>query len=90
MTRDDLKNLRRELGMSQAAFGEWMSEQVNAAQDESQKAVSPYPRQRVFAWENGDVVIPAKVELVLLKRQLAKKDKQIEDLKAKQRQKPKL
>ncbi len=89
MTRDDLKNLRRELGMTQAEFGEWTAKQINAAQDEGQKPVTPYARQRIHAWENGDIAIPAKVELILLRRALAEKDKQIEDLKAKQRQRPK-
>ncbi len=89
MTRDDLKNLRRELGMTQTEFGEWTAKQINASQDSAQKPVSPYTRQRIHAWENGDVAIPAKVELILLRRTLAEKEKQIEDLKAKQRQKPK-
>lgn len=87
MTRDDLKNLRRELGMTQAEFGEWAAREINAAQDDSQKPVSPYTRQRIHAWENGDVALPAKVELILLRRVIEQKDKQIQDLKAKQRPK---
>ena len=89
MSRDDLKNLRRDLGMTQTEFGEWMAREINVSQDDNQKPVSAYTRQRIHAWENGDIALPAKVELVLLRRQLADKDKQIEDLKAKQRQRNK-
>ena len=86
MNRDDLKALRRELGMTQAEFGEWVAQQINAGQPEGQKPVGAYSRQRVHEWESGSIALPAKAELVLLRRQLAQKDQEISDLKEKQRQ----
>jgi len=88
LTKEELRQMRRDLGMTQAEFGEWLAGQVNALPDSSLKPVSPYTRQRVHAWETGDVAIPMKIENVVIKRQLEQKDALIAELKQKQRQKP--
>lgn len=87
MNKDDLKSLRRGLAMTQADFGEWLSQQINTSQDKSLKPVAPYSRQRVAAWEGGDVVIPAKVELVFVKRQLEEKSTEVQKLRQRRKQK---
>lgn len=87
MDKAALKQLRRELGMTQSDFGEWLSEQINAYQDKSLKPVAPYSRQRVAAWEGGDVIIPAKIELIFVKRQLDERDAEIQNLRQSRKQK---
>ena len=82
----ELKALRRELGMTQEEFGNWLAQQFNAEQTDPEKLVSPYLRHRVSEWESGAVALPAKIELVLLRRQLAQRDREISELKEKQRQ----
>lgn len=86
MDKEELKQLRRELGMTMADFGEWLSQQVNKQQDQSLKPVTPYTRQRIAAWESGDVVIPAKIELVLMKRQLDERNSEIQRLRQRRKQ----
>ena len=86
MDKDELKQLRRDLGLTQADFGEWLAKQVNQTQDASLRPLSPYTRQRVSAWEAGDVVIPAKVEIVVMKRQLQQKDELIQKLRQRRKQ----
>ncbi len=88
MTKDELKDVRHGLGMTQTEFGEWLAQQVNAAQDTSLKPVSAYTRQRVHAWEGGDMPVPMKIENVIIKRQLEQKNDLIAKLQQKQRQKP--
>ena len=88
MNKTELKQLRRELSMTQAEFGEWLSQQVNSSQDSSLKPVSPYTRQRVAAWESGDVSIPAKIEIVYMKRQLEDRDAEIQKLRQRRKQRP--
>lgn len=85
MNKDELKQLRRNLGMTQTEFGEWLAKEVNASQDQSLKQIAPYTRQRVHAWENGDVVIPAKIEIVAVRRELKQKDAELQRLKQKQK-----
>ena len=75
--------------MTQADFGVWMAEQINATQPETLQQVRPYTRQKVNAWESGQLSVPAKAELVLLRRQLADKDAEIQKLRQRRRQKPK-
>ena len=87
MDKEALKQLRRDLGMTQAGFGEWLAGQINAQQDKSLKPVSAYTRQRVAAWEGGDVIIPAKVELVFMKRQLDERNAEIQKLRQRRKQK---
>ena len=87
MEKDELKQLRRHLGMTQADFGDWLSQQINSSQDQSLKPVGAYTRQRVAAWEGGDVIIPAKVEIIAMKRQLDEKDALIQKLQQRRKQK---
>lgn len=75
--------------MSQAEFGDWLVRQINAELPEGQKPLSAYKRQRVHEWENGNIPLPARIELILLRRELEQKDQQIADLQAKQRQRQK-
>lgn len=74
--------------MTQAEFGEWLARQVNAGQDQSLKPVTAYTRQRVHAWENGDIAIPMKIENVVIKRRHEQKDALIAQLQQRQKQKP--
>lgn len=90
-SREELQALRRELGMTQEEFGEWLAREINVSQAPNRKQVSPYTRQRISAFESGGLVLPDKVENLILRRKLAKQEKEIEALKQKsrQRQKPK-
>ncbi len=87
MSKEELKELRRELGMTMKEFGEWMAQRVNEQQGQGQKPVSPYTRQRVNAWEVGEVQIPAKAELVIIRRKLEQTQAEVQKLKQRRKQK---
>lgn len=87
MSKEELKELRRELGMTMKEFGEWMAQQVNQQQGQGQKPVNPYTRQRVNAWEVGEVQIPAKAELVIIRRKLEQTQAEVQKLKQRRKQK---
>ena len=89
MTKESLRELRMELGMTLEEFGEWLAKQVNEQQDPSLKPVSAYSRQRISEFELGRKPMPSKVETLLLKRELAEKNKLIQELRKKQRRKQK-
>lgn len=75
--------------MTLAEFGEWLSGVVNAAQDPKLKPVEPYSRQRVSQWELGNTPVPAKIEAIVLRRQLELRDEQIAKLTQKDKPRPK-
>ena len=86
MEKDELKQLRRSLSMTQTEFGEWLAQQVNNSQDDKLKPVSAYTKQRIAEWENGSLIIPAKVEIVAMRRQLEQKDDIIRQLRQRRKQ----
>lgn len=85
MTPDELKALRRELGMTQEDFGEWIAREVNV-KNPKRKPVANYTRQRVSSWESGDVDIPDRVKLILAERRIAQLEKQAQSQRRGQRQ----
>jgi len=90
MIKDDLKQMRLDMDLTQEEFGAWLADQINATQDASMKPLSPYMRHRISAWETGELAVPMKIENVIIRRQLKQKDKLIETLRQRRRrtQKP--
>jgi hypothetical protein len=85
--KDELKAMRRKFGMSQTEFGEWLAREVNANQDPKLKPVSPYAKQRVHEWEDGDHPIPMKIENILMRRKIEQQEELIQKLKQRPKQK---
>ena len=71
MTPDELKQERLRRGMTYAEFGEWVAQQLTAA-DPDGKEVKPYSRQRIYDWENKIVPVPSRVEAMLLREEIAR------------------
>lgn len=71
MTPDELKQERLRRGMTYAEFGEWVAKQLTEA-DPDGKDVKPYSRQRIYDWENKIVPVPARVEAMLLREEIAR------------------
>ncbi|MAB09953.1 hypothetical protein [Hyphomonas sp.] len=71
MSPDELKQERLRRGMTYAEFGEWVAQQLTAA-DPDGKEVKPYSRQRIYDWENKIVPVPSRVEAMLLREEIAR------------------
>jgi len=69
MTPDELKQERLRRGMTYAEFGDWVAQQLTAA-DPDGKEVKPYSRQRIYDWENKIVPVPSRVEAMLLREEV--------------------
>lgn len=71
MSPDELKQERLRRGMTYAEFGEWVAQRLTEAEPDG-KEVKPYSRQRIYDWENKIVPVPARVEALLLRDEIAR------------------
>ena len=61
--KDELRTFRAEMGMTQAALGEWLATRIGARR--------AYTTSEVSNWETGARSVPSRVTVAILRHQLA-------------------
>ncbi|MEM9360717.1 MAG: hypothetical protein AAGB04_31470 [Pseudomonadota bacterium] len=77
MKAKELTQFRMRLGYNYKEFGQWLATEI-ASQTNDGTQPKPYSRQRVYDWEKEHVAVPAKVEAAILRYQLDRVEKQME------------